>query len=180
MVLHVGHKYASPKTAKWDMLSTDYFNILADKSRHPWIRGVAPMRTMSLRTGIDRRGVAWVDKHFADTRENTFRMSEILTNLEIFQQFLCNSRELCTKLGRLPPRDHAVHWERGFGIIPNPDVELGVTRRGVQEEAPAESQEEVLQQLSQMCGLSRPPSIGNIMRTLQRVQVLCLCILPRL
>ena len=73
-----------PKTSKWDRLSTDYFNILADKSRHPWIRVVVPMRTMSLRTGIDRRGVAWVDKHFADTRENTFRMSEILTNLVIF------------------------------------------------------------------------------------------------
>ena len=122
------------------------------------------MRTMSLRTGIDRRGEVWVDKHFADTAANAFRMSEILTNLLIFQQFLCNSRELCTKLGRLPPPEHAVQWQRGFGIIVNPDVELGVTRRGVQEEAPAKTQEEVLEQLSQMCGLSRPPSIGDNFR----------------
>ncbi len=159
-------QYASPKTAKWDKLSTGYFNILADKSRHPWIRGTAPMRTMSLRTGVDKRGVTWVNKHFADTRKNTFRMPGILTTLMIFQQFSCNSRELATRLGRLPPSIHQVRWERGFCIVPNPDFELGVTRRREQQEAEnaaaaAKFKAEVLEQLSQMCGLIRPPSVGD-------------------
>ena len=110
---------------KWDRLITDYFNILADESKHPWIRGTAPMRQLSLRTGTTKKGEAWIDKHFADTRENTFRMTEMLTNLVIWQQFLCNSRELATALGRLPPARQQVHWLEGMGIRPNPDYELG-------------------------------------------------------
>ena len=67
-------------------------------------------------------------------------MPEILTNLLIFQQFLCNGRELCTKLGRLPEAEHPVKWRLGQGIQTNPM--LGVTRSGEQEEAPADNQEE--------------------------------------
>ena len=78
------------------------------------------MRSMSLRTGVDRKGEVWVDKHFADTATNAFRMSEILTNLILFQHFRCNGRELRTKLGRLPEAEHPVHWHRGFGILVNP------------------------------------------------------------
>ena len=42
--------------------------------------GTAPMRTLSLRSGITKKGEAYVDKHFAETKENAFRMSEILVN----------------------------------------------------------------------------------------------------
>ena len=60
-----------PKSSKWDSLQTTLTSWPTKPTS--WDKGgVAPMRTMSLRTGIDRREVAWVDKHFADTRENTF------------------------------------------------------------------------------------------------------------
>ena len=71
---------------KWDRLITYYFNILADESGHPWIRGTAPMRALSLRSGVTKKGEAWIDTHFADTSENTFRMTKIITNLVIWQQ----------------------------------------------------------------------------------------------
>ncbi len=121
------------------------------------------MKSMALRTGVDKNGGAWVDKHYADIPMNSFRMSEILTNLFIFQQFLCNCRELCTKLGRLPEAEYPVKRCPGQGLQPNPM--LGVTRSG-EPEAPADSQEEnILQQLARLSGHGRVPSVGNIMRT---------------
>ena len=71
-----------------------------------------------------------------------------------------------------------VHWQQGFGIVPNPDFELGATLRGAQQEAErqaaaAKFKEEVLEQLSQMCGLSRPPSIGDSMRTRRASEGTC-------
>ena len=157
-------------TQKWDRLITDYFNILADESKHPWIRGTAPMRQLSLPSGTTKKGEAWIDKHFAEARENTFRMTEMLTNLVIWQQFLCNSRELATALGRLPPARQQVHWLEGMGIRPNPDYQLGVTLRAAQTAADkaaadAKHRENVLEQLSQLCGLPRALQIGDRFRT---------------
>ena len=70
---------------KWDSLVTGYFNLLANECPHPWIRGTAPMRQIALRQGVTKKGEAWIDKLFADTRESTFRMTEMLTNLVICQ-----------------------------------------------------------------------------------------------
>ena len=97
-------------------------------------------------------------------------MTEMLTNLVIWQQFLCNSRELATALGRLPPARQQVHWLEGVGIRPNPDYQLGVTLRAAQtaaDKAAADSKhrDNVLEQLSQLCGLPRAPQIGDRFRT---------------
>ena len=97
-------------------------------------------------------------------------MTEIITNLVIWHQFLCNSRELCTALGRLPPPRQQVQWLEGFGITPTPDFQVGVTLRAAQQAADkaaadAKAKEDVFEQLSQMCGLPRAPQIGDRFRT---------------
>ena len=67
------------------------------------------MRQIALRQGVTKKGEAWIDKHVADSPENTFRVTEILTNLVIWQHCLCNARELATALGRLPPARQSAH-----------------------------------------------------------------------
>ena len=94
----------------------------------------------------------------------------MLTNLVTWHQFLCNSRGLATALGRLPPARQQVHWLEGMGIRPNPNYELGVTLRAAQiaaEKAAADAKhkENVLENLSHLCGLPRVPQIGDIFRT---------------
>ena len=108
------------KSIKWDKLSQDYFKALTDNCPHPWMRGTAPLQQLTLRQGIDKNGKAWTDHHFADNAENTYNMSMILTNLVIWQQFLCNVRELAIAFNRLPPVGPSALWQEGRGVRPNP------------------------------------------------------------
>ena len=96
---------------------------------HPWIRGSAPLGDMELRRGISSKGNPWTDHHFADTGPNCFKMSMILTNLVIWQQFLCNMREVAVALGRIAPDGRAPRWLTGSGrgIQLNPHYQRGVT-----------------------------------------------------
>ena len=112
----------SAANAKWDKLSHRYFNILTQGNVHPWMRGSAPLGDMELRRGVSAKGNPWVDHHFADTGPNCFKMSMILTNLVIWQQFLCNMREVAMALGRIPSDDRAPRWISGSnrGLQLNP------------------------------------------------------------
>ena len=124
------------------------------------------MRQLSLRSGTTKKGVAWIDKHFADARENTFCMTEMLTNFVIWQQFLCNVRELAVALNRLPPVGPSALWQEGRGIRPNPFYQQGVTLRAecaAAEKAAEEAKirEAKYEKLSKLCGLPRVPMIGD-------------------
>ena len=128
------------------------------------------MQQLALRTGVTKSGEAWIDHHFADTSENSYSMSEMLTNLVIWQQFLCNTRELATALGRLPPAGRTAHWTEGRGIQPNLYYQQGVTLRAelAAAEKAAEAarlREQRSEQLAKICGLPRVPKIGDYFRT---------------
>ena len=134
------------------------------------MRGTAPLQQLTLRQGIDKNGKAWTDHHFAETAANTYHMSMILTNLVIWQQFLCNVRELAVVLNRLPSVGPSAHWQEGRGIRPNPFYQQGVTLRA--EHAAAEKaaeaakiQEEKYEKLSVLCGLPRIPMKGDYFRS---------------
>ena len=158
------------KNIKWDKISQDYFKALTDNCPHPWMRGTAPLQQLTLRQGIDKNGKAWTDHHFADSAANTYHMSMILTNLVIWQQFLCNVRELAVALNRLPSVGPSAQWQEGRGIRPNPFYQQGVTLRA--EHAAAEKaaeeakiREAKYEKLSMLCGLSRVPMIGDYFRS---------------
>ena len=74
-------------------------------SKHPYIRGTAPLSQLDLRTGVSAAGKVWFDHHFQDTPSNTFKMSQILTNLVVVTQMLSNLRAAAVRLGRLPNED---------------------------------------------------------------------------
>ena len=61
------------------------------------------MKAMTRRCCVDKNGLSWFDRHFRDIPDNAFKMTAFLTNIVVIGQFLSNCRELCTKLGRLPP-----------------------------------------------------------------------------
>ena len=107
MAAHSG----SAKSIKWDQLSQDYFEVVTDNCPHPWIRGTAALQQLTLRQGVDKNGKAWTYYHFADTAANTYHMSMILTNLVIWQQFLCNVKELAVALNRLPFDGASARWK---------------------------------------------------------------------
>jgi len=119
----------SAANAKWDKISHRYFNILTQGNVHPWMRGSAPLGDMELRRDISAKGHPWVDHHFADTGPNCFKMSMILTNLVIWQQFLCNMREVAMALGRTPSDDRSPRWISGSnrGLRLNPYYQRRVT-----------------------------------------------------
>ena len=105
----------SAGNATWDKLSHLYFGILTNDNVHPCIRGSAPLGDMELRRGVSAKGNPWTDHHFADTGPNCFKMSMILTNLVIWQQFPCNMREVAVALGRIAPDGRAPRWMTGSG-----------------------------------------------------------------
>ena len=93
-------------------------------SKHPYIRGTAPLSQLDLRTGVSAAGKVWFDHHFQDTPSNTFKMSQILTNLVVVTQMLSNLRAAAVRLGRLPNEDTA---NFGSGLRDNPDFGRGET-----------------------------------------------------
>ena len=83
-----------------------------------------PLSQLDLRTGVSAAGKVWFDHHFQDTPSNTFKMSQILTNLVVVTQMLSNLRAAAVRLGRLPNEDTA---NFGSGLRDNPDFGRGET-----------------------------------------------------
>ena len=99
-------------------------------------------------------------------------MSMILTNLVIWQQFLCNMKEVAVALGRIAPDGRPARWKDGSGrgIQLNPHYLQGVTLRAelsaakAAEEAP-KIQEDKYQTLAMLSNLKRIPMVGDYYRS---------------
>ncbi len=109
--------------------------------------------------------------HFRDIPDNSFKMANYLTSIAVLGQCLCNLRELCTKLGYLPPPmvpiDHPhghglVAWGGYFDAITGSSTSSALgDREQVVDVSPALAMEQstatILRTLAQQAGLTQAP-----------------------